>query len=113
MNWLLLIGGIALGGLLWHAWLTYQLYRKAKAIQLEAAPLTAKVNELNQAAGNKPSLSAPELAVDQPMEQVLLKRLKLIQRRSAAKAARERRLIENLKKIDPTERRFTRVRKRA
>jgi hypothetical protein len=47
------------------------------------------------------------------MEKVLVERLKMIRHRRAAKADRQRRLIASLKKIDPTERRFTRVRKRS
>ncbi len=104
---------IAVAALCWHALLLVSLAKKIKNIRRIAKPLTNQISELNSLLGTKPDLAATELAVQKGIDEVLVDRLVLIRRRRKAKAEQQRRLIENLKKIDPTERRFIRVRKRS
>ena len=112
-NWFWVFLAIAVFGLLWHGYLGLLLFRKGKRLQSVGEPIAKKVEKFNAAANSKPIVEKPVLAIDTPIETTINRRLKLVQQRNRAKAARERRLIDNLKKIDPTERRFIRVRKRA
>ena len=111
--WVWVFFAIALIGVLWHALLVGKLFSKAKTTFLATKPLAGKLAELSTHFNEKPAIEKPKRAVDRSLDEVLLERLKTIRGRRRAKAERQRRLIANLKKIDPTERRFTRVRKRS
>jgi hypothetical protein len=111
--WIWVFVGIATAGLAWHVWLMVKIAKKSKQLLTAAKPLIASLSETANGIGQKPVLEKPVRAVDEPMDKVLVERLKMIRHRRAAKAERQRRLIASLKKIDPTERRFTRVRKRS
>jgi len=111
--WIWVFVGIATAGLAWHVWLIVKIAKKSNQLLTAAKPLIASISETAIGFDQKPVLEKPARAVDEPMEKVLVERLKMIRHRRAAKADRQRRLIASLKKIDPTERRFTRVRKRS
>jgi hypothetical protein len=111
--WIWVFSGIAALGAAWHVWLIVKIANKSKLLLVAAKPLVTKLSASATGLGQKPVIQKPKRAVDEPMERVLVERLKIIRQRRAAKAERQRRLISSLKKIDPTERRFTRVRKRS
>jgi hypothetical protein len=111
--WLWVFLTIAGLGLIWHLLLAVGLLKKIKAIAIAAKPLVLKLSEISGALEAKPNLAAPKKAIDRPMDEVLVERLQIMKRRRKAKSDRQRRLIANLKKIDLSESRFTRVRKRS
>lgn len=104
---------IAVFGLGWHVFLLVRLALKAKAVAQSAKPLTLQIQTILRQLEQKASVNRPALAIEIPMDEVLVERLKRIRHRRNRKIERQRRLVANLKKIDPTERRFTRVRKRS
>lgn len=104
---------IALIGLTWHFYLLGRLVKKSREVATAAKPLADQVAELSIELGRKPELAKQTLAIDRKMDEVLLERFNLMRKRQIRKAQRQRRLIDNLKKIDPTERRFSHVRKRS
>jgi hypothetical protein len=109
--WFWLFAGIAVLGALWHFSILVSLARKGKKAVAASADLRQQLETLANLVGRKPELTRPTLAIDTPIDEVLLRRYRMMRRRRERKALRERRLIDRLNRIDPTERRFTRAKR--
>lgn len=109
--WLWVFLVIALVGLVWHGILFFTVAKKAKLVAGVASPAVAKLIDLTKSVDARPVLEKPKLAINASLDDLVVRRMLFLRHRSARKAERERRLLDRLKQIDPTERRFTRAKR--
>ena len=109
--WLWVFVAIGVLGAIWHIAILVSLATKSKRVMVESQALRLQVEALVNLVNEKPQLAKPVLAVETPLDEVLLSRYQLLRRRKERKVERERRLIDRLNRIDPTERRFTRAKR--
>ncbi|MEN9752693.1 MAG: hypothetical protein RL670_384 [Actinomycetota bacterium] len=109
--WIWVFVSIGALGLLWHGILMVRLAGQAKLLAQSAAPAMERLVKLGEESGRRPALVKPALAIETSLDEVVARRMLLLRRRASRKAERERRLLERLKRIDPTERRFTRAKR--
>lgn len=83
------------------------LFNRSVEVAHQGARLAGSAAGLLEGLSSKPTLDDSESDVNRPTEEVEAERIALLKQKSKKRAARQRRLIAELKNIDVNESRFT------
>lgn len=104
--WFWICAAIVALGLIAQILIALWIVNKAKKLSEPAAKLQAIGESLAKAASEKPQVARATAALDQPIEDVLARRRRVLKSKRQRREARERRLVARLKNISYQESRL-------